>query len=112
MRDRRYEQASTFTNVVGTDSTVLNLLWLNFGYHNAHHERPTVAWHRLPAYHRELYGEHCAQVVTVRELLGSFHRNRVRRVLAPDYGRVLPYGAPHRADGFLGAVGMSFLTAV
>ena len=112
VRDRRYEQANTFTNVVGVDHPVLNLVWLNFGYHNAHHERPTMPWHRLPGYHRELYGEHCAQVITVRELLRSFHVHRVDRVLAPGYGRVLPDGALGRADGFLGAVGVSFLTAV
>jgi hypothetical protein len=35
----------------------------------------------------------------------------VTRVLASDYGAVLPPGAPHRADGFIGAVGVSFLTA-
>ena len=46
------------------------------------------------------------------ELLHSFHRHRVARVLASDYGAVLPPGAPRRADGFLGAVGVSFLTAV
>jgi fatty acid desaturase len=112
VRDRVYEQLNTYTNVVGIDSPVLNLLWLNFGYHNAHHERPVLAWHRLPAYHRELYGDACAQVVPVRDLVRSFHVHRVSRILAPDYGAVLAPGTPARADGFLGAVGVSFLTAV
>ena len=35
----------------------LNLLALNFGYHNAHHHRASVPWYRLPALHRDLYGE-------------------------------------------------------
>lgn len=112
VRDRAYEQANTYTNVVGLNRPWLNLLWLNFGYHNAHHERPTVPWHRLPSFHRELYPMDYAQVTPVRELLRSFHVNRVKRVLASDYGQVLPPGAPGRADGFLGAVGVSFLTAV
>lgn len=112
LRDRVYEQANTYSDIVGLESPLLNLVWLNFGYHNAHHARPTVPWHALPAYHRELYGDDCGQVIPVRELLRSFHIHRVRRVLSEDYGAVLPAGTPGRADGFVGAVGVSFLTAV
>jgi len=112
VRDRVYEQANTFSNVVGLNNHWLNLIWLNFGYHNAHHERPTAPWHRLPAYHRELYPDDYAQLTPVVELLRSFHINRVRRILAADYGQVKPPGTPRRADEFLGAVGVSFLTAV
>jgi len=112
VRDRAYEQANTFSDVVSLDAKWLNLVWLNFGFHNAHHERPTAPWYRLPAFHRELYPDDYAQVVTVRELLRSFHINRVKRVLASNYGGVMPPGTPGRADGFLGAVGVSFLTAV
>jgi hypothetical protein len=50
--------------------------------------------------------------VPVRLLVKSFHINRVKRVLAKDYGAVLPPDQAGRADGFLGAVGVSFLTAV
>ena len=116
IRDRDYEQANTYTDVVGIESTVgtgvLNMLWLNFGYHNAHHERPTIPWYKLPAYHRELYPADYAQVITVAELLKSFHTNRVKRILAENYGEVGAGGVPGRADRFLGAVGVSFLTAV
>jgi fatty acid desaturase len=112
VRDKAYEQANTYSNVAGIDSPLLNLLWLNFGYHNAHHDRPAMPWHRLPALHRQLYDERYAQVVPVPQLLRSFHVNRVRRVLAADYGTVLPPGVPGRAHGFVGAVGVSFLTAV
>ncbi|MBU4183681.1 MAG: fatty acid desaturase [Gammaproteobacteria bacterium] len=112
LRDRAYEQANTFSDVVGLDAPLLNLVWLNFGFHDAHHERPVAPWYQLPRLHRELYPEGNAQVVTVGELLRAYHRHRVTRVLASDYGAVLPPGAPHRADGFIGAVGVSFLTAV
>ena len=112
LRDRDYEQANTYSNLVGIDNKWLNLVWLNFGYHNAHHERPTMPWYRLPAFHRTLYDAANSQVIPVRLLLKSFHANRVKRVLAADYGAVLPPSAPGRADGFLGAVGVSFLTAV
>ena len=112
LRDRAYEQANTYTDVVGLDAKWLNLVWLNFGFHNAHHERPVAPWYQLPALHRQLYADKSPQVVTVGELLRAYHRHRVTRVLAKDYGEVLPPGTPHRADGFIGAVGVSFLTAV
>lgn len=112
VRDRAYEQANTYSDVVGLDAKWLNLVWLNFGFHNAHHERPVAPWYQLPALHRQLYADQSPQVVTVGELLRAYHRHRVTRVLAKDYGAVLPPGTPHRADGFIGAVGVSFLTAV
>jgi hypothetical protein len=49
-------------------------------------------------------------VITCRQLVSSYHRHRVARVLAEDYGTVSATG--DRAGGFLGAVGVSFLTAV
>lgn len=112
VRDRVYEQANTYSDVVSLDARWLNMIWLNFGFHNAHHERPIAPWYKLPGLHRELYPSDYAQVVTVGELLHSFHINRVKRVLASNYGEVQPPGTPHRADAFLGAVGVSFLTAV
>jgi fatty acid desaturase len=112
LRDRAYEQANTYSDIVGLKSGFLNLIWLNFGFHNAHHERPTAPWHRLPSFHKELYPVQYAQLITVGELLRSFHINRVKRVLAVDYGQVQDLGVEGRADGFLGAVGVSFLTAV
>jgi fatty acid desaturase len=112
LRDRAYEQTNTFSDVVGLKSSLLNLIWLNFGFHNAHHERPTMPWYRLPAYHRELFTDDYSQVITVRELVRSFHINRVKRILSSDYGKVGAPGTKGRADEFLGAVGVSFLTAV
>lgn len=112
LRDRAYEQANTYSDVVDLDATWLNLIWLNFGFHNAHHERPVAPWYALPRLHRELFGQDRTQVVTVGELLRAYHRHRVTRVLAKDYGEVLGPGQPGRADGFIGAVGVSFLTAV
>ena len=86
LRDRAYEQANTYSDVVGLDAKWLNLVWLNFGFHNAHHERPVAPWYSLPRLHRELYADTSPQVVTVGELLRAYHRHRVTRVLAKDYG--------------------------
>jgi len=112
LRDRDYEQANTYSDVVGLDHRWLNLVWLNFGFHNAHHVRPTLPWHKLPAFHRETFAPDDAQVIPVRQLLRAFHVHRVRRVLSGDYGAVAGRDVPGRADGFIGAVGVSFLTAV
>jgi fatty acid desaturase len=109
-RDLRYEYENTYSNLLGRRRRWLNLLVLNFCYHNAHHVRPGVPWFRLPALHRALYGAADPQVIACRELVASYHRHRVARVLAQDYGTVSATG--NRAGGFLGAVGVSFLTAV
>jgi fatty acid desaturase len=109
-RDRRYEQDNTYTNLVSTRWPWLNLLTLNFGYHNAHHERAAAAWYRLPAVHRELYGPDEPAVMPMGALLATWHRNRVRRVHAQEYGaptsgRLLP-------GTFVGTHGVSFLTVI
>jgi fatty acid desaturase len=50
LRNRAYEQANTFSNLVSIKYPWLNLLFLNFSYHNAHHEVPLVPWHGLRPY--------------------------------------------------------------
>ncbi len=109
-KDREYEQANTYSNVVSTRWPVLNLLTLNFGYHNAHHQRAAVPWYGLPALHRELYGDDARQLLPLRELLRTYHRNRLRRILDEDYGAITE--GPGRADSFVGAHAVSFLTVV
>jgi fatty acid desaturase len=109
LRDKPYEQANTYSNLASLRWPWLNLLLLNFPFHNAHHDKPTVPWYRLPALHQELYGAEPAQVIPMTKLLLPFHRHRVRRVLADDYGEVDP--ASGQTAGFVGAVSVSFLTA-
>jgi len=111
LRDRTYEQHNTYSNVVSARWPALNLLLLNFSYHNAHHEKPVAPWYRLPALHRELYGSDYVQVIPMHLLLKSFHQHRMRRVVDDHYGAVAAEGE-RRADDFYGAVGVSFLTAV
>lgn len=109
-RDREYEQANTYSNVISVKYPMLNLLTLNFGYHNAHHERAAMPWYRLPALHKELYGTRERELLPLPELLRTFHRNRMRRILDEDYGNVAQ--GSNRADSFVGAHGVSFLTVV
>jgi fatty acid desaturase len=108
--DRQYEMANTYSNLLSARWPWLNALILNFCYHNAHHERASAPWYRLPSVHRAIYGERHQSVMSLRELLFSWHRHRVRRVFSEDYG--LPGEGSRRADSFIGAHGVSFLTVV
>jgi len=80
---------------------------LNFGYHNAHHYKSAVPWHRLPALHRQLYGDDQTQLLDFPSLLKSYHQYRVPRILNDDDDM----GALDRGRGFIGVDGVSFLTA-
>lgn len=108
--DRDYEQANTYSNLLSERFPRLNLLVLNFCYHNAHHAQPAQPWHRLAQLHQTRYGDQSRQVLPARILLRSFHQYRLARVFSEDYGEVGQ--GPARAQGFRGAVGVSFLTAV
>lgn len=111
-RTAQYEEENTYSDLLSTHYEWLNLLALNFGYHNAHHKKPMTPWYKLPALHASLYGtpEGTPQTLPFRQLLGTLHRNRLRRVLDEDYGVVAPPGTPDRAGRFVGSLGVSFLT--
>jgi fatty acid desaturase len=109
LRDRAYEQANTFSNLTSLQYPWLNLLFLNFPYHNAHHEKPIVPWFQLPKLHHELFGDSTKlPVIPMSKLLLAYHRHRVKRLQSDDYG-VLTNDS---ADAFIGAAGVSFLTAL
>ena len=111
LRDRAYEHANTFSNLASIKYPWLNLLFLNFPYHNAHHEKPIVPWHQLPEFHKKLYGNTTyLPVLPMSCLLKTYHSNRIKRVVSDDYG-VISDG-PNGADLFVGGVGVSFLTAI
>ena len=110
IRDRAYEQNNTYSNLVSVRYPFLNMLLLNFSYHNAHHEKPGTPWYRLPSLHLELYGDVSGNIIPMSRLLSGFHKYRVKRILSDDYGKVT--SGLQKADGFYGAVGVSFLTAV
>ena len=102
-KDRRYEDANTYSNLLSSRWPALNLLLLNFPYHNAHHAKPGVPWHRLRALDRRLYGADERRILPARTLLGAFHRYRIERLLG-----VKP--VPPVEERLLGAAGVSLLT--
>ncbi len=79
--DFEFEEEHTFSNPQSLRFEHVNWLTLNFGFHNAHHAQPTTPWWRLPALHRELYGEGRSNVIPFAAQLGIFHRYRVERIL-------------------------------
>jgi fatty acid desaturase len=105
--DRDYEHHNTYSNLISWRHPWLNLLVLNFGYHNAHHVRPTTPWYRLPRLHAELFGDDRSQLLPFARLLRSYHRYRVARVLNGDP----PWMDVGDGRDFVGVVGVSFLTA-
>jgi hypothetical protein len=52
------------------------------------------------------------QIIPMIEVVRGYHRDRVARILSDDYGEVNTAAAAGKADRFLGAAGVSFLTAV
>jgi fatty acid desaturase len=90
-----YEQRHTFSFPVFEKLRFLNLLTLNFGYHNAHHAVPHCPWYNLPrldAMLRRLSGEQDASgqypyqpaQASVWGLLKSYHKHRTLRLFAAE----------------------------
>jgi fatty acid desaturase len=77
---RKTEQLHTFSNPLSFQHDLPNWLVLNFGFHNAHHHRPTLPWYRLPAYYREHISNDPASVIPFRQQLRMYARHRVYRV--------------------------------
>ena len=113
--DRDWEQEHTFSVPISVKYPWLNLLTLNFGYHNAHHADMNVPFYRLPRLHEEMTGNDPARVIPFSSQLRLYHRNRVLRVSNPQ-----PADYPKGADdlraaregrGPIGGNAASFLTS-
>jgi fatty acid desaturase len=95
--DRVFEQRNTFSFPVARRYTFLNLLILNFGFHNAHHAVMTCPWYNLrklddvldmarsggalPSGHE--YDRHS---ISFTVLLRRYHADRTSRITAGDSG--------------------------
>ena len=109
LRDRKFEEHNTYSNLLSVKYPWVNLLVLNFSYHNVHHDQQMQPWYRLPKIHQKKYGDEYEQILTFRHLIKSFHKYRVPRVVNGD-----PINLPVKKDEgetFIGVDGVSFLTA-
>jgi omega-6 fatty acid desaturase (delta-12 desaturase) len=93
-----WEQEHTFSNVISFRYEWPNWLVLNFGYHNAHHAKPTMPWYELPRIHRELFGDDPERVIPLWPQIVLFHRYRRYRIF-------------HDAPGLSEVEGQDFLRA-
>ncbi len=108
-RDRNHEQAHTYSNLLSRRYPWLNLLLLNFGYHNAHHAVMACPWHSLPALDQKLANSHQDQYISVVQQLKNYHRFRIKRLFVGQGQTRDSQGHP-TPDCFYGAVDVSFLT--
>ena len=113
--DADWEQEHTFSVPVSLRYPKLNLLTLNFGFHNAHHYDMNVPFYRLPELHARLTDTDPARVLPLASQLKLYHRNRVRRVCNPqpeNYPQGADYLAMARTGrGPVGGNAASFLTS-
>jgi len=107
--DRKYEHENTYSNLISRRYPWINLLVLNFSYHNAHHFKQAVPWHQLPALHRELYGEDDSQLIPFRNQLWSYHKHRIARI-DNDFDKK-PTSDADKGRNFIGVDGVNFLIA-
>ena len=96
--DLVWEQEHTFSPILSWRYPWVNWLILNFGYHNAHHARPTAPWFELPELHRELFGDDPTTVIRLWPQLVMYHKYRIYRIF-------------HDAPGLKPAYGSDFLKA-
>ena len=106
--DLAYEEANTFSNIFPKRWSWLNLLFLNFGYHNAHHQMMTCPWYALPQLDVQLYSSDYRQYVTLDRLVKGYHQYRVRRLFSGQ-GDVSDTETGVDLSLFFGAIGVSFL---
>ncbi|HQQ64279.1 MAG TPA: fatty acid desaturase [Pseudomonadales bacterium] len=106
--DAEFEATHTFTNLHSVNHPWLNLFTLNFGYHNAHHEKPNQPWHRLPSLHRNLFGASTPQMIPFSNQLACYCRYRTQRLTNED---PIDFDvAGNQGADFIGVDGVSFLT--
>ncbi len=99
--DRDYEQAHTYSNLLSRRYPLLNLLVLNFCYHNVHHYRSGIPWYELPATHAQYFQDRPAPLVSLAWQLHNYHRYRIARL-----------STSTASSPAIGAAGVSFLVGV
>jgi len=78
-REVEYERLHTFSVLTGRFKW-LNLLIMNFGYHNAHHVLISCPWYNLPKLHDEICQNQEVYNVNLEKLLIYYHKHRIKRI--------------------------------
>ncbi|BAZ44272.1 putative fatty acid desaturase [Chondrocystis sp. NIES-4102] len=107
-RDRAHEEAHTYSTLLSRNYSWLNVLLLNFGYHNAHHAVMKCPWHSLPELNKELEQSSNIRYLSLRQQLINYHRFRITRFLLGQ-GIAIDKNQNPTFDEFYGAHDVSFL---
>jgi fatty acid desaturase len=106
--DLEHEETNTYSNLVSTNWRWLNIFFLNFGYHNAHHRVIHCPWYLLPQLDAELYPPPYRQHLLLSRLLKNYHHFRIHR-LFHGQGTVKDTAEGVNVEQFVGGIGVSFL---
>lgn len=107
-RDRAHEEAHTYSTLLSRKHTWLNILLLNFGYHNAHHTLMKCPWHNLPELNLEIEKPSKVRYVSLKQQLIHYHRFRLTRFILGQ-GESVDENQNPTFDKFYGAHDVSFL---
>lgn len=76
-----YEQDNTYSSLLSRRHAWLNTVFLNYGYHNAHHALFGAPWYQLPRIDRLTHGDSSKHCILSWDILYMYHRHRIRRIL-------------------------------
>ena len=107
-RDRAHEEAHTYSTLLSRKYPWLNVLLLNFGYHNAHHTLMKCPWHSLPELNQEIEEPSNVRYVSLRKQLTHYHHFRLTRFILGQ-GEAVDENQNPTFDKFYGAQDVSFL---
>ena len=108
-RDRDHEQLHTYSNLISLRYPWLNLLLLNFSYHNAHHALMKCPWHSIPELDRELSQNKTVNYISLFQQLINYHHYRITRLISGQ-GDATGDMSNRNYEQFYGAVDVSFIT--
>ena len=108
-RDRNHEQLHTYSNLISYRYPWLNLLILNFGYHNAHHAVMKCPWHSIQELNLELAQNKSVNYMSLFQQLANYHHYRVARLI-DGQGDASGVMSDRNYEKFYGAVDVSFIT--
>jgi fatty acid desaturase len=83
-----YEQSHTFSTPISRRYPWLNLLLLNFSYHNAHHAAMKCPWYNLPQLDAAINQQQTVCHIGLIQVLANYHRFRIQRLFDANEGSI------------------------
>lgn len=103
------EQERTFSSLWSREHAWINAIFLNYGYHNAHHHIFAAPWYHLPRIDRLMFGESSPRHILSADWLKGYRENRINRIWK-GLGSPTFDGHRLRIDSFYGIImNLSFM---